>query len=315
MKKFLTFISAALFVSVAATSCDKKITPVDETKTYAITIATPENGTLSVSDGHNAIASGDKIKAGTNISIVATANTGFVFGQWNVTGVSVTDETGTAAFEMPAGAVTVAVTFEPEPEPLYVEIGGTKWARFNVGAPGTFVAKETDYGMNYQFGKKVGWVGNVPTPSTGLFELPIGDTPGWGTQADANADPFGQGPCPDGYTVPSVAQWEALLAACGMEMVSDDSTTGVVGGIKYTSNDDASKTLFLPFAGVYQSNPMAPPSGAAFDSVGSSCSHWTNDADAAWMGGMPMAQVWTSGSMAQSMPRSFLYSVRCVKTE
>ena len=104
-----------------------------------------------------------------------------------------------------------------------VLIGGAIWATRNVGAPGTFVAHPADPGMFFQWGRNTGW---------STFDIDgerrhwIGGLDGhWATtQAAWPAaysgatwnSPTGtpnQGPCPDGWRLPTNDEFLALLRA------------------------------------------------------------------------------------------------------
>jgi hypothetical protein len=90
-----------------------------------------------------------------------------------------------------------------------VEINGVIWATRNVDKPGTFAALPEDPGMLYQWNSKVGWSASDPLWNTG-------NSNGWecrgmvGDEWSAATDP-----CPPGWRVPNMAQWELLKDAFG----------------------------------------------------------------------------------------------------
>ncbi|MFV0312860.1 MAG: fimbrillin family protein [Dysgonomonas sp.] len=126
----------------------------------------------------------------------------------------------------------------PEEGPKnYVEINGIKWAKYNVDAPNTFVANETDYGMFYKFGGTVGWSSTNPLTNT------QGGTT-WDNSATNIWPMTTQNPCPDGWQVPTSDQL-ADLAAHGIAWFSDYNSSGVAG----QTFSDGGEVLFCPAAG------------------------------------------------------------------
>jgi hypothetical protein len=78
--------------------------------TYTITAQTTANGSFTVKAGSTNVT---EAMAGASITLTATADPDYQFKQWNVTGVTLDDDTANpATFTMPAGAVTVTVEFE-----------------------------------------------------------------------------------------------------------------------------------------------------------------------------------------------------------
>ena len=128
---------------------------------------------------------------------------------------------------------------EPEPHPDYIEklkCGCTtkyvRWARRNVGAPGTFVDDETDYGMLYQWNSKIGWNYSAPPVST--------DGSSWKNTLDgSNTWELENDPCPDGYRIPTQEECLTLLN-CGTWTTEN----GVQGLRLSTPPND----IFLPAA-------------------------------------------------------------------
>ncbi len=309
MKNLFTFVCAALFVAVAATSCKNEIPPQTiEDPTFAITITAPVNGTLTVKNGETAIATGDELPAGIEITLAAVPAPGYAFDGWPAAMVAfegwATTGEGTAKFTMPAAPVTITVNPFKE---TTVTIGGVKWAKTNLGAPGVFVAQETDFGMYYQFGFNVGW------NAEGTTSVPAGATIKGAADYGENGSAvpaWGQGPCPDGFTVPTVADFNALIAACtpqdGPKQITQE-TKGDVIGTQFVDVEDATKILFFPRAGASQ-NPMQP---APIENAGSADAYWTAEATPTWTGGFPNASFMTVGTM-RAMPCTMLHSVRCV---
>ena len=84
---------------------------------YTLTIESPENGTLSVKKGGEAVASGDQFKAGTSLVVTPTPATGYVFESLTVDDSAVELTDGTYTFNMPAADVTIAATFKENEKP------------------------------------------------------------------------------------------------------------------------------------------------------------------------------------------------------
>ena len=97
----------------------------------------------------------------------------------------------------------------PPPPPAYVDIAGLRWSQHNVGLPGEFAT--TGIGMMYQWGSNIAW-NPGPTLSSPNPAAPAT----WQTADDLsgiNNDWYaGVGPCPTGWRLPTVAEFEALLA-------------------------------------------------------------------------------------------------------
>lgn len=228
--------------------------------TYAIRIDDTPNGSILVKVGEKVIADGDQVAAGETVSVEATEEAECVFVGWDVTGVTLGDTTS-ESFVMPESEVTLGATFE---KIEWIQIGGAKWAKKNVAAPNMLAAKVSDYGYYYQHGKLVGWNGATPTPAGGLFYLLM---TGWGTSA-ANADnkPYGQGPCPTGYTVPTQEQYQALWSATTAARATVDGVLGMM----FTEGD---ATLFFPYAG-YNASGQQPSESNGIQKAGREGCYW-----------------------------------------
>ena len=87
-----------------------------EASKYALTITTPSNGTLTVKEGENAVATGDKFYAGTQLTITATPEEGYKLASVSVVDGSSTDVTASVydngTLTMPEYDVTISATFE-----------------------------------------------------------------------------------------------------------------------------------------------------------------------------------------------------------
>lgn len=79
---------------------------------YALTISNPTGGTIEVTDGGNPVASGDRFKSGTALSIAATPETGYSFSTWNATAGTIGAPTNASTtFTTTESAATLSATF------------------------------------------------------------------------------------------------------------------------------------------------------------------------------------------------------------
>ena len=121
-----------------------------------------------------------------------------------------------------------------------VLINGVRWATRNVAAPGTFADRPEDFGMYYQWGKNVGWSSTDPIVSS------EGDTV-WD-----NSYAFGTvwvslfDPCPDGWRVSTLAEFEALND--GDKVVNVWKEQNGIAGRQFV-DAITEETFFLPAAG------------------------------------------------------------------
>jgi len=147
--------------------------------------------------------------------------------------------------------IAIAISFafacqkEKEPElekiePGKVLINGVFWATHNVDMPGTFTGRPEDFGMFYQWNRKVGWSSKDPiknsnggsqwdnTISTSMFWEPSND------------------PSPEGYQLPTIKEMSSLL---DKEKVSQEwITINKIKGVKFTDKNTG-ESIFLPKAG------------------------------------------------------------------
>ena len=106
----------------------------------------------------------------------------------------------------------------------WVEINGVKWATRNVGSPGMFVKNPKDYGEYYP------WNGGVIDSDT------------WEKE---------NCPCPAGYHVPTIEEFDKLLDK--FWVTREKIVIDGVKGIKFTYKANGN-SIFLPAAGVYYSD-------------------------------------------------------------
>ena len=111
----------------------------------------------------------------------------------------------------------------------YVEIGGVKWAKMNVGAE-----KETDFGLYFQYGAEQGY----PYP-TNLCKF--NKTP---TEFCNSVQAYWGG----NWRMPTKEEFESLRNSTTTEWVENYKESGVNGRL-FTDRNDSSKTLFFPACG------------------------------------------------------------------
>jgi len=164
--------------------------------------------------------------------------------------------------EVKFGSITVTEWDEPIPVPEleWVEIGGLKWAKYNVDMPNSFAATPYAAGMYYQWNRNVSWYyseGNVLHNSEG------GGT--WNTIETASSEwETGNNPCPKGYRVPTKENFQALInkGFVAGYYAAQGEGSGVFG--RWFGTDDLTKAqsnpglyIFLPAAGkIYNTNGL-----------------------------------------------------------
>jgi len=172
-------------------------------------------------------------------------------------------------------------------DPDGVMIDGIVWAKYNVGAPGTFAATPESAGMYYQWNHKIGWAGSGSI--TGWDNTPL-TGPTWVAAND---------PCPTDWRVPSKAEFDKLIA---FAQPWDETKKGRYFG-------SGANSIFLPAAGgLYSvSNTL--------DSFGSTGSYWTNEMLHGSLGrSMDFTSSYIPAADDESgAGNSWGFSVRCVK--
>ena len=90
----------------------KITTPSSSTPTTYTVTATAENGTVTITDGSgNTIASGSQVNSGTKLVFTATANSGYKFSSWTVTGTTGTENGATYTIASLTKATSVTANF------------------------------------------------------------------------------------------------------------------------------------------------------------------------------------------------------------
>ncbi len=90
---------------------------------YTVNVATPENGTLVVMNGENAIESGASIEEGTTLTIVAEAADGYVLESVTVNGEAYNESTITVEEEVNIAATFRAFTYADFTAPTFTGAG------------------------------------------------------------------------------------------------------------------------------------------------------------------------------------------------
>ena len=121
--------------------------------------------------------------------------------------------------------------------PISVKINGIRWATRNVDMPGTFAENPWDAGMFFQWNRRVGWSGTDPLVNSD------GGTVWNGTIPDGTAWYPENDPCPTGWRVPTVTEFQSLNSA-GSIWTSNWNGTGVAGRLYGI----APNQIFLPAA-------------------------------------------------------------------
>ena len=188
-----------------------------------------------------------------------------------------------------------------DPGVLIGNINGVsiRWATRNVALHGTFAPYPHSAGMLFQWNRQQAWNNtDAGTPLNWDNTNPL-STPGWA--------PWTHGmPCPQGWRMPTVAEFEALS--------NEDSEWVVVNGVNGRRFGSGNNTLFLPAAGMRDSDGV-------LNSVGTRGSYWSEAMDVVDRApGEPVpfnpnARYLSISNADPSMnvsARAFGFSVRCV---
>ncbi len=189
-----------------------------------------------------------------------------------------------------------------------VTVGGVVWATANLTAEGTFGATVDEIGAFFQFNSKIAW------PGTGT----ITDLTGWTTVNQGAGNWLAENdPCPDGWHVPTQADFNKLTN--GRELAG--TAFGVKLGFWY--GDDATKVgtatveepngcLFFPTNHGYRNSSDAVITGQNkrdgyyWSATGNTSTYSLQTAYAfLWEGGNPSA--------TSAKNKNFGGAVRCVK--
>jgi uncharacterized protein (TIGR02145 family) len=186
--------------------------------------------------------------------------------------------------------------------------GTIEWAATNLSGYQTFAPNATDYGALFQWGYD-----NALTYQTST-------TDGWHTTAYAGTDwNGGQGPCPAGWRLPTLAEINNLLNLAATNTVTPSPgtasgtwtitswTTGASGGATIKPKaGDTTKTLRLPNAGYRQATGTA----TGQDTYAEYWSSTPNGTDAYRLSFNPS---YLAGQMS-ALSKLYAWPVRCVRT-
>ncbi len=175
------------------------------------TTPTPDKYTVTLTSAGTGASGSGSYEVGTTVTIKAgTAPTGQQFKEWTATGVTLTSpNSATTTFSMPANAVTVTAVFEatgatPTDTIEYVTIGGKKWMKKNLNIETADSWCHGDGGQAFDYVSKT-----YRTLSS--------------SEIQANCNKYGRlytwsaarTACPNGWHLPSRAEWGALAIAAG----------------------------------------------------------------------------------------------------
>lgn len=144
--------------------------------------------------------------------------------------------------------------------PPYVEIGGVKWAKMNIGAE-----TETDYGLYFQWGDISGYTASQVGSGDGKKAFTWADykysNNGGSSASDMtkynktdgktvleSVDDAAIANCGSDWRMPTEAEFNALLSATNNEWVTNYGGSGKSGRL-FTAKNNSSKVLFFPAAG------------------------------------------------------------------
>ena len=167
-------------------------------------------------------------------------------------------------------AVTVVTECNCEPEEPAdgVLINGVVWSAYNVDAPGTFVTEPENFGMFYQWNRRIGWSTSNPITSS-----PSGNS--WNaSEQEGTTWAKANDPSPEGWRVPTFTEVERLL---------DDSKVTIewteqngVKGNKFTDKTNGN-SIFLPAAGWRTGSSSTPEQATTDGQYWSSSTNYAND--------------------------------------
>ncbi len=245
----LSFSSNEISLSAAASRFPgRAVRLVQDIVNYAVTITTPENGTVT--------ADKTTAAAGETVTLTIAPATDYELGTLTVKDAN--DNTITVSegnkFTMPASAVTVTATFKRPDTQEWVDLGlpsGLRWATCNVGAYspeiyGNYYAwGETDTKSNYSWDNyKFGAYKQMSKYCTASDYGTVDNLTTLEAADDAAAVNWG-----GLWRMPTDAEWTELRENCDWTWTADYNNTGVAGCIVASKTNDNS--IFLPAMGEY----------------------------------------------------------------
>jgi uncharacterized protein (TIGR02145 family) len=193
-----------------------------------------------------------------------------------------------------------------DPVKIVMSSGTIEWAPFNLNGYQTFAEKPTDYGALFQWGYD-----NTLTYQSNT-------TDGWHTTSySGSVWNGGQGPCPSGWRLPTLAECNNLInlpanntngaGTTSGTWTTYSYTTGASGGFVITPKaGDTTKTLLLPNAGERKPDGTTQNQDAG-GYFWSSTPSGTFAYRLAFHSNSPSGDILTE-------PKLRAYSVRCVRT-
>jgi uncharacterized protein (TIGR02145 family) len=158
---------------------------------------------------------------------------------------------GTATITMKVGISSAAFKVKVKETPEGgVAINGVVWAKSNVDMPGTFAENPDDYGMFYQWNRKIGWSSDISgtiicsEPETVWIDVIHGEEKSWEMAND---------PCPAGWRVPTYRDFAALIPQNGWDAIGKVNHTWVnepVPGRLFT-DIETENSIFFPATGYF----------------------------------------------------------------
>jgi uncharacterized protein (TIGR02145 family) len=256
-------------------------------RTYTLTVATdPVNSTLLA--GITKSPSGVLLSGTTVTLTVATIPTDYRFSGWTlpagVTLASGSLTSTTISFKMPAQNATVTAKYYVH-SPGEVLIGNLYWAGTNVGPSGSFAATGT-YGQLFQWGENTQYSA-VPEGSAEAVK-----PSNWDTNTPTS---WSSNPCPAGWRLPTETE---------LQIFNGKMTMGVSGSI--TGGYYAGTSLFFPATGFRDAGGIARRYGLG--------GYYWSSSTASSGGVYRLAfDKDNAGNTGNDLPKSYAFSVRCVR--
>jgi uncharacterized protein (TIGR02145 family) len=179
---------------------------------------------------------------------------------------------------MPAGNVslTARVAFLYDPDETEALINGVIWSTRNVNAPGSFADSPSDAGMFYQWNRNVGWSSTDPLSST------TGEQ--WSsTDAAGNTWAPGNDPSPEGWRVPTEAEFRTLCDESKVESVWVPATATSPAGRRFTDRSSG-QSIFMRAAGYRDQQQNSSHDAGALLYEGVWGYYWSSGQTASYLG-------------------------------
>ncbi len=213
------------------------------------------------------------------------------------------------------GVEPVTFTISQEAAIPSVTVNGVKWATSNLIDAGTFGAAVNAQGCFFQFNSKVAFAatGEIANPEQWRMTNPAqgGD---WATEND---------PCPEGWRVPTSAEFSSLPSSSSGRREVTTSNFGEKLGYWFGEDpvalanatfEDPKGCLFLPRTGGYRGDDLNNPNISG--QLNRDGWYWSSTSGTGYTPNVGSSYRWTNntpGNNNQSKQRGF--AVRCVKAE